>query len=182
MICLLPSELDHFEMRIRPVLLSSCSPCHASSAAVPQAGLTLDTARGPQTGGRSGPVIEPGDPKDLKMPPGKPLAPEVVADFELWIRSGAPLPADAKNVVPKQAAFWSLTKPQMRAVPEIGVSQADRKWVRGEIDAFIPQKLAARGLKPSNETDKCTLIRWPRPTMASVGEGTGSMWRATPIR
>ena len=105
------SGLDHFEKKIRPVLLSRCSPCHGSSVALPQAGLTLDTARGLQSGGRSGPVIQPGDPdksllirairytdKDLKMPPGKPLGPEVVADFELWIRNGAPMPADAKSV------------------------------------------------------------------------------------
>src|SRR5437868_165605 len=96
------AALELFETKIRPVLVSRCSPCHVSSAAAPQAGLTLDTTRGIQRGGRSGILIQPGDPdnsllirairhndKQLKMPPGNPLAPEVVADFELWIRNGA---------------------------------------------------------------------------------------------
>ena len=51
--------------------------------------------------------------------------------------------------------LWSLTKPQMPAMPEVG----DKKWARGAIDAFILQKLEAKGLAPSPEADKRTLIR-----------------------
>ena len=59
-----------------------------------QAGLVLDSLRGIRQGGNSGAAIQPGDPgrslmlralrhtdKNQKMPPGKPLAPEVVAEF-----------------------------------------------------------------------------------------------------
>ena len=166
-VCAQTPGLELFENRIRPVLLAHCSPCHGSSSS-PQAGLTLDTTSGLQRGGRSGPVIQPGDPdkslllrairhtdKDLKMPPSKPLAPEVVADFELWIRSGAPMPADTQSAVRKQPPLWSLKKPQMPAIPEV----SHQDWARGEIDTFILQKLEAKGLAPSAEADKRTLIR-----------------------
>jgi hypothetical protein len=162
------AALEQFETKIRPVLVSRCSPCHVSSAAAPQAGLILDTTRGIQHGGRSGPVIQPGDPehsllmrairhtdKQLKMPPGNPLAPEVVADFELWIRNGAPLPADAPSPVRKELTHWSLRKPQPPALPTVG----NRNWLRNDIDAFILQKLEAGDLVPSAEADKRTLIR-----------------------
>ena len=147
------AALEHFETKIRPVLLSRCASCHGSSVAAPPAGLTLDTTRGIQR------VIQPGDPdnsllirairytdKQLKMPPGKPLPPEVVADFELWIRNGAALPADSPAGARKQPALWSLKRPQFSAK-------------NADIDAFIAEKLEAKGLKLSPEADKRTLIR-----------------------
>ena len=54
--------------------------------------------------------------KNLKMPPGKPLAPEVVADFELWIREGAAMPADQPAAAPKQKILWSLTSASVAGV------------------------------------------------------------------
>src|SRR5579864_813792 len=101
------AAIEHFETKIRPVLVSRCYPCHSSAAPAPQGGLLLDSTQGIRRGGNTGPVIQPGDPehsrliraihytdKNLKMPPGEPLSSEVVAEFELWVREGAPLPAD----------------------------------------------------------------------------------------
>src|SRR5947199_8869497 len=92
------AAVDHFEKKIRPVLASHCYACHSTSAPAPQGGLLLDSAQGIRRGGKSGAAIQPGDPehsllmrairytdKNLKMPPGAPLAPELVAEFELWI-------------------------------------------------------------------------------------------------
>ncbi len=151
--------LEHFEKKIRPVLVARCSGCHGSALASPQAGLTLDTAAGIQKGGRSGPIVQPGQPDkslllralrysdpQLKMPPGKPLAPEVVADFEAWIRDGATMPADLPGAIRKQPKLWSLDKPQ-RSEKYTG------------IDDFIREKLAAKNLKMSPEADRRTLIR-----------------------
>src|SRR4051794_25865568 len=105
------TALDHFEKKIRPVLASRCYACHSAAANPVQGGLRLDSAAGIGRGGNSGAAIVAGDPdhslllralrhtdKNLKMPPGQPLAPEVVADFERWIREGAPLPADRPAV------------------------------------------------------------------------------------
>src|SRR5215471_12878483 len=92
------SSPDRFEKKIRPVLAQRCYQCHSSSAAAPQGGLLLDSAGGIRRGGNSGVVIRPGNPeasllirairyqdKNLKMPPGGALPPEIVADFEAWI-------------------------------------------------------------------------------------------------
>src|SRR5262245_15199614 len=85
------AALDHFEKKVRPVLVSQCYACHSKSVATPQGGLLLDSTQGIRRGGNSGPVIQPGDPenslliralrhtdKKLKMPPGEPLSAEVV--------------------------------------------------------------------------------------------------------
>src|SRR2546423_11135823 len=95
-------RLQFFESKIRPVLATRCYPCHSAKAAKPQAGLLLDSQAGVRRGGNSGAIIEAGDPEksllvrairyqdaNLKMPPGKPLTADVVADFESWIRDGA---------------------------------------------------------------------------------------------
>jgi hypothetical protein len=114
-------------------------------------------------------VIQPGDPehsllirairytdKQLKMPPGEPLSPEVVAEFELWIREGASLPADPSTVEKKpQPSLWSLQKPRLPALPAV----ASQGWVRNDIDRFILSRLEASGLGPAPEADKRTLIR-----------------------
>ncbi|MGH9721937.1 MAG: PSD1 and planctomycete cytochrome C domain-containing protein [Bryobacteraceae bacterium] len=162
------AALEHFEKKIRPVLVSRCYTCHSASAAVPQAALLLDSAQGIRKGGKSGAIIRPGNPdhsllirairqtgKNLKMPPDKPLGAEVVSDFEQWIRDGAPLPTDQPAIAKKANVLWSLQKPLMAALPEV----RDRQWVRNDIDRFVLSRLEAKSLAPSPEADKRTLIR-----------------------
>src|SRR4051794_37011915 len=157
-ICAQTGPLEQFEKKIRPVLVARCMPCHASSSATPQARLTLDTSSGIERGGRSGAIVVPGaadrsllmrairyTDKELKMPPGKPLSPEEVADFELWIRQGAKLPQDSSTAAKKQPSkLWSLQKPQRAAMPDV----KNKNWVRQDIDFFILQKLESKGLTP----------------------------------
>src|SRR5438309_5674231 len=94
--------IEQFETRIRPVLATRCYACHSSQGAKPQGGLLLDSGSGIQQGGNSGPIINTADPekstllrairytdKSLQMPPGKALPPEVVAEFETWVKAGA---------------------------------------------------------------------------------------------
>jgi hypothetical protein len=148
-------SVDFFETRIRPVLASQCYSCHSAAAAAPQGGLLLDSARGIRKGGNSGALVQTGNPegslliralrhtdKVLKMPPGKPLPAEVVADFERWIAGGAALPAEVDRT--ERPALWSLQKPVARL---------------GNIDEFIRDRLRAKGLSMSPEADKRTLIR-----------------------
>src|SRR5947208_13090211 len=113
---------DLFETKIRPVLAAKCYGCHSASAATPQGGLLLDSVTAIRRGGNSGIAVQPGDTsrsllfralqhtdKNLKMPPGQPLAPEVVADFETWIRTGAVMPNEQAKAEPKkESALWSL--------------------------------------------------------------------------
>src|ERR1051325_9218017 len=119
------AALDRFEKEIRPVLAARCYACHSATAAALQGGLRLDSADGIRRGGNSGVVIQPGNPdrrlliralrgpeKALKMPPGNPLSPEIVAAFEAWVREGAALPADREPPV-KKPALWSLKRPEL---------------------------------------------------------------------
>jgi hypothetical protein len=91
-----PEGLDFFEKKIRPVLVEHCYGCHSAAAMFPMGGLMLDSAPGIRR------VITPGAPEKslliaairregkLQMPPGSTLAAEHVADFEAWIKMGAP--------------------------------------------------------------------------------------------
>src|SRR6266480_2408267 len=87
--------IQFFETKIRPVLATQCFGCHSAQAPKLQGGLALDSQSGIRKGGNSGTVIEPGQPerslllraiqyqdKSLKMPPGKALPAEIVADFD----------------------------------------------------------------------------------------------------
>ena len=115
---LLPCQLlageaeDHFESRIRPLLKKACFECHQ---AMRKGGLRLDSRQDMLTGGKSGPVIVPGDPDKsllfqavarthprLKMPPGEPLQDRQLEDLARWIKSGAPWPESRVEFFQKQ--------------------------------------------------------------------------------
>lgn len=164
------AALDHFEKKIRPVLASRCYACHSANAPMLQGGLKLDSPAAIQQGGNSGALINTADPErslllralrhtdqNLKMPPGKPLAPEVVADFEQWIREGAALPANpvVASSAKQSPPLWSLQKPVAVKPPAV----RNESWVRSDIDRFILSRLEEKNLTPSPEADKRTLIR-----------------------
>src|SRR5215471_5501335 len=143
-------------------------PATAPRPPAPQGGLRLDSTDAIRRGGNSGIVIQPGNPdlsllirairqtdKTLKMPPGSPLPPEVVADFEAWVREGAALPEDRVQAVKKQPVLWSLKKPGLPALPAVQGQQG----IRNDVDRFILSRLEAKGLTPAPEADKRTLIR-----------------------
>ena len=90
---------DHFESKVRPVLVANCYACHTKAR---KGGLRLDSREAILKGGKSGPAIEVGNPKDslliqavsrthqrLKMPPQKRLAPREVTALSQWIQQGA---------------------------------------------------------------------------------------------
>ncbi|MDQ6666030.1 MAG: DUF1549 domain-containing protein, partial [Acidobacteriota bacterium] len=162
---------EFFEKKIRPVLASRCYPCHGASSPKVQGGLRLDSRDGLRKGGNSGSPIVPGDPdasllikalrhtdETVKMPPGKPLNPEVVANFEQWVQMGAPDPRVAPIGIPvsnQAREFWSFRKPVMPAFPNV----ANAKWARTPVDRFILAKLEEAKLSPSPDADKRTLLR-----------------------
>ena len=173
-----PDQLAFFESKIRPVLIESCYECHSATATKIKGGLVLDSRAGVQKGGDTGPAVTPGDPdasllvqalrhatEDLAMPPKKKLPPNVIADFEMWIRMGAPDPRatdtlaalKAKDAIDwtKARNWWSfhpLTAPKPPVVQ-------NTKWPLKDVDRFILAKLEAAKLKPATEADKRALIR-----------------------
>ncbi|MBM3728529.1 MAG: DUF1553 domain-containing protein [Acidobacteria bacterium] len=169
---------DFFEKNIRPVLAAQCYACHSRDSK-PQAlgGLFLDSKEGMLRGGKSGvPAIVPGKPedsvlltaiqhksKDLKMPPGRPLAPEVVRAFETWIKMGAPDPRTGAAPPAEQAAYdwekarrhWAYQPVRDPAAPVV----ASPEWSRTEVDRFVKAKLDEKGLKPLGPAAREALLR-----------------------
>jgi hypothetical protein len=168
--------LDFFEKRIRPVLVEKCYSCHSAKAEKIKGNLVLDTREGLLKGGDTGPSILPGNPdrsllikalkwseEDFKMPPKKRLPADVVADFETWIRRGAPDPRVSSAPASKKAAInvadarhsWPFTP---LAEPAAALL-LDKTWAWTPIDRYLLSKLEARRLKPAPDADKRTLIR-----------------------
>src|SRR5262245_13607174 len=97
--------IEFFEKKIRPVLVERCYSCHSAEAKKVKGELYVDSREGLLKGGELGPAIVAGDPdksllikairytdEELKMPPKGRLTKEVVADFEAWVKRGAPDP------------------------------------------------------------------------------------------
>ncbi|HKB36602.1 MAG TPA: PSD1 and planctomycete cytochrome C domain-containing protein [Gemmataceae bacterium] len=170
-----PEQLAFFEKNIRPVLVRECYSCHSKTAEKVRGGLLLDTRDGIRKSGENGPAVVPGDARksrllmaikqkhdELKMPPKKKLADDVIADFEKWIVMGAPDPRDTparvtKNEIDieKGRKFWSFQPPKKTAPPAV----KDAAWARSDIDRFLLADLEAKGLKPVADADPRTLIR-----------------------
>src|SRR5215475_1998681 len=56
--------VEFFEKKIRPILVEQCYACHSKDAKKQRGGLLLDTKAALRKGGKSGPAIVPGKPKD----------------------------------------------------------------------------------------------------------------------
>jgi cytochrome c553 len=170
-----PEQLAFFEKKIRPVLVESCYKCHSAEAEKIKGGLTLDTRAGVRKGGEGGPIISPGSPErskliaslkhknpDTAMPPKVKLADGVIADFEAWVKMGAPDPRDGKVAeAPKKYVidlekgrhFWAFQPPRKAEIPKT------KSQISNPIDAFILAKLEEKGLHQAQPADKRTLIR-----------------------
>ena len=165
-----------FETKIRPVLVNQCQKCHAVGAEKVRGGLLVDSREGLRRGGDTGPAVVPGKPEeslliqairhqdeDLKMPPKVKLPDAVIADFESWVKMGAP---DPRNGTKRAAAhssvdlgkareFWAFKAPKDMKAPAV----KDATWPKSEIDRFLLAALEKRGLKPVGDADRATLIR-----------------------
>ncbi|HYT88983.1 MAG TPA: DUF1549 domain-containing protein, partial [Gemmataceae bacterium] len=171
-----PQALEFFETKIRPVLAEHCFSCHGPKKQ--QAGLRLDTPAFLRAGSDSGPVVVPGQPDkslllqavrhqgDLKMPPKGRLAAGAVADLAAWVSLGAPWPAtgaDKQPVVALWKSHWAFQPVRKTAPPAVKGQPAEGS----PIDAFILQRLEAKGLTLSAPTDRRTLLR--RVTFDLIG-------------
>jgi hypothetical protein len=171
------TQLDFFEKKIRPVLADKCYKCHSESAQKIKGGLVLDTREGIRRGGDSGPAVVPGDVKEsilaqaiaythkeFAMPPekeGGKLPAAVIADFDAWIKMGAPDPRDgAAKVVTKTAGdaakqWWAYQPLTAPVIPQ----SANAAWAKNEIDRFVAAAQQAKGLKPMPDAEPATLFR-----------------------
>lgn len=171
-------ERRFFEEKIRPVLADNCLKCHSEAEKKRKGGLLLDRKAGWVEGGDSGEsVIEPGKPEESllikmihhdpdfeAMPPKKKLSPGEIADFEKWVKMGAPDPRgeaigeDLKKEVfdlEERKKWWSLQPLVKVGVPEV----KNRDWPRNEIDRFLLAKLEEKGWSPADPIGKAGLLR-----------------------
>ncbi|MCI0683551.1 MAG: PSD1 and planctomycete cytochrome C domain-containing protein [Gemmataceae bacterium] len=167
-------QVEFFERRIRPLLVTHCYSCHSAKATKLRGELFLDTRAGVLTGGNTGPALVAGKPdesllikavryedKDLRMPPKAKLSAAEIADLEAWVRMGAPDPRTGKQVakqgidIDEGRKHWSLQPIGNPSPPAV----RNRDWPVGAIDHFILARLEAHGMSPASPADPRTLLR-----------------------
>ena len=166
------SEIEFFETKIRPVLVKHCYKCHSAKSKEPKGGLLLDTRQGIRRGGDSGHGVVPGELAEsqvisamrfesAEMPPDGQLSASIIADFEKWVKMGAPDPRKGASLVQKKIDFekakdyWAYRPIKKPAVPRT----KDATWARSEIDRFILARLEEKGLRPTSDANRSALVR-----------------------
>ncbi|MFM7169217.1 MAG: PSD1 and planctomycete cytochrome C domain-containing protein [Planctomycetaceae bacterium] len=145
-----------YQRDIRPILSNHCFPCHGTDQESRQADLRLDQRDAALAHG----AILPGNAADSPllqrvlssdpeqhMPPAefnKPLNQTQLDLLQRWIQQGA-----------EYQDHWAFQPLQAPAIP----AERSDSWCRGELDAFVLQRLKSAGLEPAPEADRPTLIR-----------------------
>lgn len=161
-LCLLACSMPAAELTGVAVIEKQCLVCHGASK---MSGLDLRQRETALQGGKKGPAFKPGKAEESliikmvtgaaqpKMPPGKDsLSAAELAALKKWIDSGGSWTSDINS---KLAAGWSFTKPVKPEIPKV----RNVAWVSNPIDAFLLEKLEAKGLKPPPPASKLTLLR-----------------------
>jgi hypothetical protein len=149
-----------FNRDIRPILSNHCFVCHGPDNNLRKADLRLDQEKDlfDDKGGYH--ILVPGKPQESeffkriistkaseRMPPAKAKKDLTKAQIDLlqkWIAQGA-----------KYQQHWSLIAPTKVSLP----NTKNKNWAINPIDHFILARLEKKGLSPSAEADRRTLIR-----------------------
>ncbi|HIN95174.1 MAG TPA: DUF1553 domain-containing protein [Planctomycetes bacterium] len=172
------AELEHFEKRVRPILVSRCYDCHSEESV--ESNLRVDSLAGLLRGGKRGAAIVPGKPEkslmifainhatQLDMPPKTKLPVAEIAALTRWVKMGAPWPnakplttapalveADEIEITAKDLQFWSFHPPTTTQLPSV----RRQEWPRNAIDHFVLAKLEAAGLQPAPAASRTVWLR-----------------------
>lgn len=169
-----PEQLEHFEKKVRPVLVNSCYECHGPHKQ--ESGLRLDSRAALLHGGDSKrPVVVVGKPDEsllisavkhengLEMPPDKKLADGEVDDLRNWIAAGAAWPTSESEpkletmddrLAKHRSQHWAFQVPQPPMIPASPFTAKN-----SPIDSFVQIKQQEIGLQPSPEAEKRQLAR-----------------------
>ncbi len=163
------TQLEFFESKVRPLLVTHCYECHSAGARKLKGGLRLDTRADFLRGGESGALLDAAEPArgrllealhyegDPRMPPAGKLDAAALLVFEQWVRLGAPYPSDGAGAAggPSGATHWAFQPIAEPAPPPV----RDEGWCANPIDRFVLARLEAAGLRPSPRADRRTLLR-----------------------
>ncbi|MBM3764215.1 MAG: DUF1553 domain-containing protein [Acidobacteria bacterium] len=180
---LLAQRGDRAELgqRASKILAANCVGCHG--APLINAGLDLRKRESILRGGDKGSVVEVGSAalsklykrvaheEEPSMPPGRKLSDGDIATLRAWINAGVPYEdildqkeeesraalskLEERPITPNERNWWAFKKPVRHDAPKI----ASTAWPKTTIDQFILASLERKGLKPSPEASKNTLIR-----------------------
>lgn len=146
-----------YAREILPILAENCYTCHGPDENKREADFRFDIIEDAIDYG----AITPGDVEDSLliehiyseksrdlMPP--PRSKKVLTEREKqllkeWIAAGA-----------EYSPHWAFQAPVQ---PKIPSSTTNSDWVRGDVDAFILDRIEREGLSPSPAADKITLLR-----------------------
>lgn len=159
----LPAVAVDFIKDVQPILREHCYSCHGSSKQ--EAAFRLDHKPSAMKGGDFGLAIKPGHAADsalvhaiegrnpkLGMPrKGDPLSSDQIAVIKSWIDAGAPWPESASVKLEKKTDHWAFRPPVKPPVPG--------RPGMNPVDAFIRDRLAREGLKPSPRASAEKLVR-----------------------
>ena len=153
-----PAAEVAFDRDVKPIFAAHCVSCHGPEKQ--RGGLRLDRKVDAFAGGDSGAAFTPGKAADSallkrvasdgddRMPPkGERLTAAQLGVLKAWIDQGAKWPDDGSAST--SADWWSFKPVKRPAVPA-----GDNP-----VDHFIRTKLRDKGLSPSPEADRRTLIR-----------------------
>jgi hypothetical protein len=160
-------KAPRFEKDVLPILTANCLKCHGEE--VKKSGLDLRSVTTMLKGGTSGPVLVKGHAdKSLVyeqvskqvMPPCKAgkLTSQQIDTIRDWIDGGALTEQPEKPVEvvsEKDRKFWAFRSPIRSPIPAV----KHRERVRTPIDAFILEKLEAKGLTLSPDAERLMLLR-----------------------
>lgn len=142
-----------FNRDVRPILSDKCFTCHGPDAAAKKIPFRLDQEASARTAiagdAASSSLVKriTAEKPGLRMPPtssGLKLSSEEIQTLSTWIDQGA-----------KWQKHWSLIPPERKPPPAV----ADSVWAKNPIDSFVLQQIEEKGLKPSPEASKETLLR-----------------------
>ena len=152
----LASDPVEFNRDVRPILSENCFHCHGPDKAHRKGGLRLDD----RAAALAKEAFDPGhpdaselvarilsdDPDEVMPPPDstKALTPAQKETLRRWVAEGA-----------GYQSHWAYEPIRRPPVPAV----QDAAWARNSVDAFVLSTLEGRGIRPSREADRRTLIR-----------------------
>jgi hypothetical protein len=174
--------IDFFESQVRPILVEHCYRCHSLEAGESSGELRLDSRSAMLAGGTRGKVYDAAAPEqslllkaveyrdaELQMPPMGKIPEPQIAILRKWIEMGAPDPRQdtvaaavgnsMEGRIAQAASHWAYQPLQPPAAPANPSASGHDPWVRDPLDQHVVRELASRGLAPSEEADRRTLIR-----------------------